>query len=159
MQCEKCGAPVTKDTRFCAGCGTAMPWAQAFGAGRHAAVLGNAVDLDSLTELNMKKKRLTTQLEVLLEDTGERGASEEEQQQYRELRQEWQRLSDSMTDKMNALSTRTQADRRTSESRLTQRRLMDASVERDDRRTGSERRDDERRTYSDRRTPFPDDVG
>ena len=159
MQCTNCDAPITKDTRFCAGCGQALPWSQALGAGRHAAVLGDQVSLDELAKLNEEKKRLTQQLEALLEDTAERGPSSEEQRRYTELRAEWLRVSDTITDKMSGHSTRQSENRRReSDSRLTKRRQVSDAFQVDDRRSGRVRRAGDRRGGLDRRNPFPNEM-
>ncbi len=156
MRCAKCQAPITKDTRFCAGCGDALPWTKAAGAGPRAAVLSDALDLEELARLNGEKRRLSQQLEALLEVSQTRGASTDEQAQYKMLRAEWQRIAETITEKMQVMAARQSGSRRQSDVRMTERRQLDGAAE-PDRRTGEERRDTDRRTVS-RRNPFPPAV-
>ena len=158
MQCTKCGSPITKETRFCAGCGTALPAAQALGAGRHSAVTADEGELSELKELHDKKRRIGMEMRAILELAEQVGAAEADHKRYAELREEWTGLEATITERMQLLMERQTIDRRERASRSGARRALETEIRRQDRRSGGERRDDDRRSGPDRRDPFPREL-
>ena len=156
MRCSSCQAPITNDTRFCAGCGQALPWKTSLGAGKHAAVLTDEGELDTLTQLNSEKERLTGELRVLLEITAERDPTEAEAERYSSLRARWKEVGSEVTRRTSFIAARQNHDRRTVEGRQVTRRIQHAAFQQVDRRSGDERRSDDQRIGRDRRDPFPE---
>ncbi len=158
MQCSKCGSPITKETRFCAGCGEALPGTKAMGAGRHSALTADETELAALKELHDQKRRVGIEMRAILDMTKEVGASAADHRRYGELREEWMRLDAEITQQMTSLMERQQGDRRKRPSRSAERRVQQTELRRQERRTGDERRIDDRRSGLDRRDPFPEDL-
>ena len=149
MQCGKCQGPITKDTRFCGRCGEALPAARsATASGEHVAVPFSSNDLDALTELNSKKQRLTDELESMITSTNEGKTRDSEQHRYQELRTEWGRVRQQITDKMEVFSPRSDEDRR---ERMSKR--MEQAIDAPARDT-----DERRGRGGDRRDPFPENL-
>ena len=158
MRCSSCQAPITKDTRFCAGCGQALPWKRSLGAGKHAAVLADEGEMDTLTQLNNEKQRLTGELRALLEISAERDPTEAEAERYSSLRARWKEVGSEVTKRMSFSAARQDHDRRTAEGRQVTRRIQHAAFQQMDRRSGDDRRSDGRRIERDRRDPFPEET-
>ena len=158
MQCANCGSPITNETRFCAGCGAALPAAQGRAAGRHSAVLADEAQLAALKELHDRKRHLGIEMHAILELTEQSGASEEDRTRYADLREDWAKVDSEITSRMASLGKRQPAERRKSPLRSKERRIQLTEIRRQDRRSGGERRIDERREGTDRRDPFPGDL-
>lgn len=158
MQCANCGSPITNETRFCAGCGAALPTAQGRAAGRHSAVLADEAQLAALKELHDRKRQLSIEMHAILEFTEQSGASEADRTRYAELREDWAKVDSEITSRMAFLMKRQPVERRQRPSRSEERRIQLTEIRRQDRRTGGERRIDERRDGADRRDPFPGDL-
>ncbi len=156
MRWSSCQAPITNDTRFCAGCGQSLPWKRSLGAGKHAAVLPDEGELDTLTQLNSEKQRLTGELQVLLEITAERDPTEAEAERYSSLRARWKEVGSEVTERMSFIAARQDHDRRRAEGRQVTRRIRPAAFQQPDRRSSDERRSDDQRIGRDRREPFPE---
>ena len=156
MRCSSCRAPITNDTRFCAGCGQALPWKRSLGAGKHAAVLPDEGELDTLTQLNREKQRLTGELQGLLEITAEREPTEAEAERYSSLRARWKEVGSEVAKRMSFVAERQNHERRSAAARQVTRRIRPAAFQQVDRRSADERRSDDQRTARDRRDPFPE---
>ena len=158
MQCTNCGAPITNETRFCAGCGLTLPAAQGRAAGRHSAVIADEDELAALKELHDRKRQLSTEMRAILEFTEQSGAAEADHKRYAELREEWTQVDDEITTRMAFLMERQPVDRREGPTRSEERRSQGTEIRRQDNRSGDDRRSDERRAGEDRRSPFPGDL-
>lgn len=147
MKCGHCGGAIELDTRFCGRCGTALPGTRdSSTTGAHAAVPFDPSDLDTLTALNDDKRRLTDDIQEMLASTKGRTPSDSEQHRYQDLRNEWTQVSQSITDKMEVFSPRTDSDRR---ARLS--RGAGSTPE-------PSEPPSERRVRIDRRNPFPETL-
>jgi hypothetical protein len=158
MQCANCGSPITNETRFCAGCGAALPAAHGHAAGRHSAVLADEAQMAALKELHDKKRQIGIEMRAILEFTEQSGASEADRTRYADLREDWAKVDSEITAKMAVLMERQPAERRQRVSRSAERRVQLTEMRRQDRRSGGERRVDDRREGADRRDPFPGDL-
>lgn len=158
MQCANCGSPITNATRFCAGCGAALPAAHSHAAGRHSAVLADEAQLAALKELHDKKRQIGIEMRAILEFTEQSGASEADRKRYADLREDWAKVDSEITSRMAFLMERQPVERRQSASRSGERRSQPTEIRRQDRRSGDERRLDDRREGTDRRDPFPGDL-
>lgn len=158
MQCANCGSPITNETRFCAGCGAALPTAQGRAVGRHSAVLTDETQLAALKELHENKRQISVEMHTILEFTEQSGASEADRKRYAKLREDWAKVDSEITSRMAFLIDRQPVERRQRPSRGEERRIQMTEIRQQDRRSGSERRIDERREGTDRRDPFPGDL-
>ena len=158
MECANCGSPITKETRFCAGCGAALPAAQGRAVGRHSAVIADETELAALKVLHDRKRQLGIEMRAILEFTEQSGAAEADQKRYAELREEWSKVEADITTRMSLLLERQPADRRERATRNSQRRSRQTEIRRPDQRSASDRRVVDRRDGADRRDPFPEDL-
>jgi hypothetical protein len=93
--------------------------------------------------LNAAKQRLTDEIETMIAATNGRKARPSEETRYEELRTEWKRVSEQITDKMEVFSSRSDRDRRARLSLGLEHASDAPSPDIDDRRD------------TDRRDPFP----
>jgi len=152
--CPFCGAQISRSARFCQICGRQLVDQR---ASAQKAILEEDFDVSTVSRLRKERSRLTKQLNAMLDIAADRELSDEENRTWNALREEFNKVSDELTARLQHLSARQERDRRKhAERRSGDRRKEQSAISFDDRRSGIERRLGERRSGRDRRDPFED---
>lgn len=120
------------------------------------AILSGEFDTGALARLRKEKRQLAERLNTLLEGALGRVLTDDERRSWEVLYTEWKTITDELTARMNYLEVRQESDRRQAERRQAERRKEYHALDFGDRRSGRDRRVDERRSGVDRRNPFTD---
>jgi len=151
--CPFCGAQISRTAKFCQICGRQITGQR---ASAQKAILEEDFDVTAVTRLRKEKSRLSKQLNSMLDIAADRELSDEENRTWNDLRDEFSKVSDELTARIQHLSERKDRDRRRDDRRSADRRKEQSAISFDERRAGIERRIGERRSGRDRREPFDD---